>query len=51
MRLIIAFPPNDISDAAQFLTDAREIPGFNAMIAVHANKYETNGPYAYERYA
>jgi hypothetical protein len=24
-------------------------PGFSAMIAVHANRYDVNGPYAYAR--
>lgn len=26
-------------------------PGFRAMMAVHANRYEMSGPYAYDRYA
>ena len=52
MREMTAFPPaSSVSKEASLRRRQEDGPGLRAEMAVHANRYETSGPYAYWRYA
>ena len=48
MREMTAFPPAySVSKEASLTRRQEDGPGLRAEMAVHANRYETSGPYAY----